>query len=153
MATEQSSLVKFCDWVIKYSVFSAIFLTPLFFLPWTTDVLEFNKQALLLALLSLSLFAWMLKVLVLGRLKITSFELKSISITHILVGVLFLVALVSTVFSIYPYGSFWGWPQVTSESLLTLICLCVGYFIISCILSKKEVLSLALTLSVSVVIS
>jgi tetratricopeptide (TPR) repeat protein len=153
MAKEQSLLVRICDWLARYSIFAAVFLTPLFFLPWTADVLEFNKQALLLVLLCVSLFAWMLKTLMVGKFSITKFELNSIGLTHIAVGVLFLVALLATIFSVFPYGSFWGWPQVTSESLLTLICVCVGYFLISNILNRKDIFGLVLTLSVSVVIS
>ena len=70
MVKESSFTLRICDWVTKYSIYTAIFLTPIFFLPWTSDVLDFNKQALLLLLVMVSFFAWMLKVLVSGKVEI-----------------------------------------------------------------------------------
>ena len=46
-----------------------VFLIPLFFLPWTINVLDFNKQALLVVLVFVTLFFWILKVLVSGKLE------------------------------------------------------------------------------------
>jgi tetratricopeptide (TPR) repeat protein len=120
---------------------------PIFFLPWTSDVLDFNKQALLLVLGSVALFAWMLRVLVSGKLEIT------ISKIHVVVGVVFLISLFATIFSVNKYGSFWGWPQSSSESLLSFIGLLIFYFLISNILSKKDILSSVIIFSVSALIA
>ena len=147
MAKESSLVLKICDKIAKYSIYAAIFLTPVLFLPWTADVLDFNKQAILLVLVMVALFAWMLKVLVSGK-----FEL-NLNWTHAVVGVLFLVCLLSTVFSLYGYGSFWGWPQITSESLLTLLAFVLLYFVASNILSKKDIFTSAIILSFSVLLA
>ena len=124
MAKEQSLVLKICDWIARYSIYAAIFLMPIFFLPWTSDVLDFNKQTLLILLGFVALFAWMLKVLISGK-----FELH-MSKMHIAVGAVFLVYLLATLFSVNRYGSFWGWPQVTAESLLTLTSFLVFYFLV-----------------------
>ena len=42
IVNEVSWAIKICDWVTKYSIYVAIFLMPIFFLPWTADVLDFN---------------------------------------------------------------------------------------------------------------
>jgi len=41
--------------VVRWIVYIAVFLVPLWFLPFTADVLEFNKQVLLLLLSGLGL--------------------------------------------------------------------------------------------------
>ena len=143
---KKSSLtIKICDWVAKYSIYAVIFLMPIFFLPWTADVLDFNKQALLLLLAFISLFSVLLKTLISGK-----FEIKK-SFMHIAAGILFLAYLLATIFSANKYGSFWG--QQGDENLLTLICLLSFYFLISNIFSKKEILASVVILSFSAIIA
>lgn len=140
-SSENFSLLLSCEKVSKVSLYLLVFLLPLLFLPWTANVLEFNKQALLIILTFISVFAWFLKILISGKARF------SLSYAHIPVGVLFLVYLASTIFSSWRYGSFWGWPQITSESLISLLCLVLVYFLIVNIFEKKEIFYL---LSISV---
>jgi len=144
---KSSLIIKICDWVAKYSIYAAIFLIPIFFLPWTADVLDFNKQILLLLLVFISTFAFLSKILISGR-----FEIKW-SVMHIVAGILFLVYLLATIFSVYKYGSFWGQPQQISESMLTLICLLSFYFLVSNIFSRKEILISGIILCFSAVVT
>ncbi|HEB13774.1 MAG TPA: tetratricopeptide repeat protein, partial [candidate division CPR3 bacterium] len=109
----------------------------------TANVLDFNKQALLIVLVFVSLFAWMLKVLILGK---ANFNL---SLVHIPLVALFLVYIASTIFSLWRYGSFWGWPQVNSESLLSLLGLILLYFLVTNIFEKKEIFYLMVSLVAS----
>jgi len=141
MATAQT--IKICDKISKNSIYLLVFLLPLFLLPWTANVLDFNKQVLLIVLVSVSLFAWMLKVLVSGKF---SFNLTRF---HIPVVALLLVYFASTIFSLWRYGSFWGWPLIASESLLTIICLSLLYFLVSNIFKRKEILYLITLLVLS----
>jgi len=144
---EESFILRTCDFVTKNSIFALIFLVPLFFLPWTSDVLDFNKQAVLLVLVFLSLFASMLKILVSGRLELRK------SVVHIVVGVLFIVYLLATIFSVYGRGSFWGQPQLASESMITVTCLVFLYFLVSNVFLRKDILASAIVLSLSAVIA
>ncbi len=137
---KSSQVIEVCEKISKGSIFLLVFLLPLFFLPWTANVLDFNKQALLIILVSISMFAWVLKVLILGKF---SFNLNWF---HIPVVIFFLILLVSTIFSLWPYGSFWGWPQITSESLLSLLCLVLLYFLITSAFEKKEIFYLMASL-------
>ena len=146
-AKESSLALKICDWIAKYSIYIAIFLIPVFFLPWTADVLDFNKQAVLLIFVFISLFSYLLKVLISGKI-----ELKMNNM-HVVAGVLFLAYLLSTIFSSYKFGSFWGQPQQISESFLTLICLLVFYFLVSNIFSKKEILISSVVLCFSAIVA
>ncbi len=147
MPKESSFVLKFCSQVIRYCVYALIFLLPLFFLPWTSDVLDFNKQALLLLLGFTALFFWMVKVLVSGKLEIR------LSRMHTIVGALFLVYVLSTILSAYRYGSFWGWPQITSESLASLLGLVVFYFLVSNVFSRSDIFKFLIILSVSSLIA
>lgn len=128
-----SSLNETCDKVSKISIYVLVFLLPILFLPWTANVLDFNKQAALILLVFISIFAWMLKILISGK---ASFNF---SLVHTPVIVLFLVYAVSTVFSLWRYGSFWGWPGLTSESLISLLALVLLYFLVVNIFKRKEI--------------
>ncbi len=124
---------RICEVVLKYSIYLLVFLLPILFLPWTADSLDFNKQALLTLLVFISFFCWMVQVLISGKFSL------NLNKTNIAVLVLFVVFLISTIFSQDKYGSFWGWPKVTPESLLTVISLALLYFIIINVFAKKEI--------------
>ena len=140
---KSSSVVETCDKVSKISIYLLTFLLPILFLPWTANVLDFNKQALLIVLVFVAIFAWMLKILISGK---ASFNF---SLVHIPVAVLFLVYTVSTIFSLWRYGSFWGWPQIGSESLLSLLGLVLLYFLVINAFKRKEIFYLVVALVAS----
>lgn len=52
----------------RWLLYAAIFLTPLFFLPWTLFPLNLNKQFLLTSLVLLALISWLIKSVVKGEL-------------------------------------------------------------------------------------
>jgi tetratricopeptide (TPR) repeat protein len=56
---EKSFFSRFLDWTVFGTVCLTVFLLPLWFLPQTLDVLELNKQTLLLILTSVGLLAWL----------------------------------------------------------------------------------------------
>jgi len=129
----QLPIVETCERISKIALYILIFLMPILFLPWTANVLEFNKQALLIVAVFVASFAWILRGLISGKINL------DLSWIHIPVIVLFLIYLVSTIFSLWPYGSFWGWPQTTSESLLSLLGLLLFYFLLINVFEKKEI--------------
>lgn len=131
---EQTSLVfKICERISKYSLLAAIFLVPLFFLPWTSEALDFNKQAVAGLLLAVSMFSWMIKALVSGKFHL------NLSKINIAIGAFFLIYILSTLFSVNRQGSFWGWPQLTADSLISLIIFTAAYFLALNLFSKRDV--------------
>jgi hypothetical protein len=100
----------------------------------------------LLVLVFVSLFALMLKILISGKL-----EMKKSPI-NIVAGVFFLVYLLANIFSVYRYGSFWGQSQQAPESLITVACLLIFYFLLSNVFSKKDMFMSVAVLSISAVI-
>ncbi len=143
---DSSLTIKICDAVARWAIYVLVFLLPVLFLPWTSEALDFNKQTVLLFLVCVSLFAWMLKALVLGKFQL------NLNKIHIFAGIFLIAYLLSTIFSVDKYGSFWGWPSVTSEALLSMIGLILFYFIVSNVFSKEEIIKSIYIFSVSALI-
>ena len=108
----------------KLFVYVLVFLTPLFFLPWTSNYLELNKQALFAVLIFLAA--------VFAVLRCLSSEDLSIAVVPTNVAVVFLLAVygLSTAFSLSKYNSFWGWPFNVSTSFITLLLFVLFYFLV-----------------------
>ena len=130
---------KFLFWLDKFNqwpLYLLIFLLPLFFLPWTVDVLDFNKQLLLLFLILIALLAWLIRGILRGTLEIRQ------SFLYIPLAFFLLVVGLASFFSLYPYGSFWGWPLKTSQSFFSLLGLSLFFFLfINTFKGKEEVLN------------
>lgn len=58
-ASGEARLSRLAGPLTRFALMAVTFLVPLFFLPWTSDALEINKQTLLVALLSVGLLAWL----------------------------------------------------------------------------------------------
>ena len=128
------------DKIAKVSIYLLVFILPIFFLPWTANILDFNKQALLLFLVFISLFCWLLKSLNEGKISL------NLNLFNIPV-IFFLVILgIGTFFSAYRYGSFWGWPLNIATSFLTIFCFTLLYFLIINLFKKEEIFGLLITL-------
>ena len=135
MPKDQKLSLKIFDLISKFSILAAVFIIPLLFLPWTSDVLDFNKQVVFVLLVSVSAFSWMIKSLLLGKFQL------NFNRTNIAVATLLLVYLLSTLFSTNKYGSFWGWPQPAAESLISAGFFAIAYFLIINLFSKKDIIT------------
>ena len=117
---------KLCNYVIKYSVYILVFLMPLFWLPWTIEAYEFNKQYLLFFLTGLALLAWLTKMIVIQRKII--FRRTPLDIWILL---FMLMMILSSVFSIDRISSLLGFYGRFSDSVIGLLCLGAIYFIVT----------------------
>lgn len=134
---------KNLDKIIKVSLYSIVFLMPLWFLPYTSSVLEFNKQALLVLLTFVSLFAWLLKSLVRGEITFKKIKLSGV------VLVFLIVAGLSTWLSLYRYASFWGWPLSIASSFLTTLSLCIFFLLLINNFEKEDIFGMLFLLILS----
>jgi len=109
--------------IIRWTLMVSTFLMPLFFLPWTTSVLELNKQLLLMIMGAVLLVAWLLSVVSTGKLSWRNGPFG--------IGVLAVVAatLVSAVFSVSRFTSVFGSANVPAMSLVSVLCLAIFYFV------------------------
>ncbi len=117
---------NFVSWEIlgKIVICLIIFLIPLFFLPWTSNYLELNKQVLLSVLVFLASVFISVKYLSSGGLKLKPTIIDTSVITLVIVYGL------SAAFSVSRYNSFWGWPSSIADSFTTLILLVLLYFLV-----------------------
>ena len=53
--------------IIKWSIYLLVFLIPLFWLPFSFEAFEFNKQYLLFFLVSLGFLSWLAKMILVDR--------------------------------------------------------------------------------------
>lgn len=118
--------------ITKIAIYSLIFLTPLFFLPWTLDTLDFNKQILLIILVSVAFLAWLVKILISPGL------LLNLNFLNAPVLVFFLIYGLSTIFSQWRYSSFWGLPFNISQGFLSLFYFLIFYFLLSNVFTEEK---------------
>lgn len=121
--------------IIKWCIYIFVGLLPLWFLPITSNVLDFNKQFLMIGLLTIALVAWLVKLLTQEKIRWHKG----------LVVVLFLAFVIvyglATIFSLRPYDSLMGLDNDLSRSLINLI-----YFFIFFLLLVNSKISKLLTI-------
>ena len=124
--------VNFWEKTAKISIYLLVFLTPLFFLPWTVDPLNLNKQLLLLLLVFIALLVFILRILISDGFKI------NLSFLNIPVVFFLLVYGLSTIFSLSSAGSFWGFGLNVPAAFLNLLYFVFLYFLIAGIFTQKR---------------
>src|SRR3989344_5328788 len=97
-ANGETAYKKAVRWVLLIGVV----LMPLFFLPWTTSVLELNKQMLLVGIAGAGLVLWLLDVVMSGKL---SWRFNPIDKGMVALAV---AIILSTVFSVDKFKSVFG---------------------------------------------
>ena len=108
----------------RWILLTGIALMPLFFLPWTSGVLELNKQILLIIVSGASLVFWLLDVVMSGKLSWRFNPLDK--------GIVALAGAValSAVFSMDKLKSVFGSASSLSDSLFVVIGLTIMYLLV-----------------------
>lgn len=112
------------DKIINFFLLATILLTPLLFLPISSEVREFNKQALLFLMVVIVVGVWIVKVLTTRALSWTKTSLDYIVLAFL--GIYLLTSL----FSIDKVSSFLGYYGRFTGSFLSLLSLVIFYFLI-----------------------
>jgi len=112
--------------IIKLSICSLVFLLPLFFLPFSFEAFEFNKQYLLFFLVSLAFFAWLAKIVLVDK----EIRFKRSPLDLFVLAFLF-IAILSTIFSVDKNSSLFGFYGRFSDGLIGLLSLGIFYFLIT----------------------
>lgn len=111
--------------ITKYGIYALVFLVPLFWLPFSFEFFEYNKQYLIFFLVSLAFFAWLLKQVVYDK----EIKFKNSPINYLILGFLF-VLLLSAIFSADKNSSIFGFYGRFSEGLIGLLSLAAFYLLI-----------------------
>ncbi|MDD2753697.1 MAG: tetratricopeptide repeat protein [Candidatus Portnoybacteria bacterium] len=128
--------IWFCDWVIKGGLYLLAFLTPVFFLPFNLNVLELNKQLLLVVFCLVLLIAWLGKMMAEGRM-----ELKK-SWLNIGLALFAIFSLISAVVSKNLYLGLVGSGSVINEAFFSLVALLIIFFVlVNNIKSREEMIN------------
>lgn len=115
----------FCDRLVRGIIYSMVFLVPIFFLPFTLDFFDFNKQYLLWALVLLAFFIWIFKMIILEKTAVLKRTPLDIPI------LMFLGAnILAAIFSVDVYLSVWGSYGTFSESFVNIIMMVILYFVV-----------------------
>lgn len=118
------SLISFFDKLNKTPLYLFLFLIPIFFLPFSSNVLDVPKQILASILIPLSLIGWLGKGICTGKL-----ILRGNKIFYLSLVLIFLSLLLSSIFSILGEISFFGYPSDISDSFLTFLLFLILMFL------------------------
>jgi tetratricopeptide (TPR) repeat protein/O-antigen ligase len=141
--TNMQSISLF-DKVAKGSLYAVVSLLPLWFLPFTQNILIYQKQALLVVLVLVGLIAWLAKAVNQGEIRLR------VSLLYIPAFLLLLVAGISTLLSQWVSSSFWGWPLDITDNFVTLSAFILFSFLAFQVLEDfKQLFRLLLVLLVS----
>ena len=115
---------KIYNLVAQWALYIGVFMLPLFFLPWTTGVLELNKQMLLIVVAGVGMVSWLLGVVSSGWL---SWRVNSMDKGVVALACAFLVA---TIFSLSKFKSLFGTASSLSNSFASILALTLLYFLV-----------------------
>ncbi len=116
---------KIINFLIKFPIYALVFLMPLFWLPWTIEAYEFNKQYLLFFLVCLGFVAWLAKLTIIRK----KFYFRRTAL-DVWILLFMVVTIFSAVFSIDTLSSWFGFYGRFSDSVIGLLSLMVMYFLV-----------------------
>lgn len=116
--------VSSLDRTIKILIYALVILIPLWFLPITINAVDFNKQALMVLLIVVTLILWLIKIFSQGEIRWKS------NLLNIFLGVFAVISVLATIFSLRAYGSLVGWPTHLSGSLINILGFLALYILI-----------------------
>jgi len=115
-------LVKICNRFVEYGFYLLFLSVPLFFAPDTSELFEFNKLWLTFAFTIIIAAAWLIKMIATRRFKIQRTPL------DIPIGLFLLSQIISTIISIDPHTSIWGYYSRFNGGLLSIIAYIFLYY-------------------------
>ncbi|MBI4435484.1 hypothetical protein HY630_02335 [Candidatus Uhrbacteria bacterium] len=110
--------------VTRWATYLLFFLVPVFFLPWTTSILEHNKQLLFVVLTGFGLLAW------LGQMVMSKqFSFKS-GWLNLVPGLYFVAVLIASITSFAGYQTWVGQSSSEYTSFLSIALFVVLFFML-----------------------
>ncbi len=119
----QSKTARVYDKIARVCLYALIVLMPLMVLPWTADVLEVNKQALLILLTTAGTIAWLGAMVTEKRIHVVK------SWTFLPAVILLAILAISSFASLAPVSSWLGQSMQEYTSFVTTISLALVCFL------------------------
>lgn len=122
--------------IITLTLYALAILIPLVFTPNTSELFEFPKFLILISGTLIITASWAYHIYA-----TRSFKLKLNAIGYAVLAVL-ATTIISTIFSIHPYTSLWGYYGRFHGGLVSIICYTIIYLAATTWLDKKSTLKL-----------
>ena len=116
---------------IRWLIYVGVFLLPLWFLPFTSDVLEFNKQVLLVAVASVGLALYLVDIMRTGFLEVRQTKLYWPMLAFVTAGIL------SVIFSVNRFVSIFGSGINRSSSLISWAAFAILFYLAVNVIEDK----------------
>ena len=115
-------LLTICNRIIEYFFYLLIFSVPLYFSSSTSELFEFNKLWVTFGITIIIVAAWIIKMVVERKFKIQR------TLLDIPIGLFLLSQIISTIASIDPHTSIWGYYSRFNGGLLSIITYILLYY-------------------------
>jgi len=125
------NLEKTSQKAIIYSFYLLFFLTPLILTPWTFELFEYNKMTFVYGMTIIISTAWIIKMTARRKIEIRRTPLDPFLLLF------FLSCLLSTIFSLHPYTSFWGYYSRSHGGLLSISSYLILYYAFTTIAPRR----------------
>jgi tetratricopeptide (TPR) repeat protein len=124
VATRGGEQAHLFGMITRWVTYLLFFLVPVFFLPWTTSILEHNKQLLFVVLTGIGLLAW------LGQMVMSKqFSFKS-GWLNLVPGLFFVAVFISSITSMAGYQTWVGQASQEYASFLSLTLFVVLFYLL-----------------------
>ncbi len=128
----KTSISLVCDAVVKWCLYATLFLTPIFFLPFTLYPVDLNKQVIFVSLTLIATLAWLIQSIGKGTIE---YPKNTAGIPLVL---LIAFVSISAFFSGARGISFMGISGGETDTALALVSFALFYFLISVSFREKE---------------
>jgi putative inorganic carbon (HCO3(-)) transporter len=132
----RDTVLLWCDRIIRYGIYSLFFLVPLVFTNNTSELFELNKMWLTWEITLFIAGAWITKMILERRMYIQRTPL------DIPILLFLLSHIISTIFSLDPHTSFWGYYSRFNGGLLSILTYIFLYYAIVTNLKKENILTI-----------
>lgn len=130
----KENLIKTSNFFIEWGILLAVFLVPLVFFPFVSDLgtFEFSKQMVLYLLVGVMLFFWTLRMVLEGKV-----EIKRTIVDPFIILLLF-VYLLAAFFSLDRWTSVFGDHPRLHGGLISMVIYVLFYFIVVSHITEKK---------------
>lgn len=125
---------NFFNKTIQYSFYLLFFLVPLVLTPWNYELFEYNKMMFVYSMTVVIIGSWVGKMIVNQEIKIQKTPLDIPLALYLISSVL------STIFSLNPHTSLWGYYSRSHGGLISTLCYILLFYAFVSNIKRKEAL-------------
>jgi len=128
----ETPFIRALNKIIEFTFYAIFFLVPIVIHGQTFELFEFNKMWLTFGFALLIAFLWIAKILATSKVTFQR------TILDIPIALFLISQIISTIFSIDPHTSFWGYYSRFNGGLLSILCYIFLYYAYATHLSVSD---------------